>query len=232
MEGRRADPLTRSGATFANCPTEVGARTADGTLLLLLATTRGLTTHFLNAREGVWRDHSLQSLNWRGLTLGIIGLGSIGFEVGKMAAGLGYEVIYSNRTESERAKGLFEFVSRDELYRRADVVMAMTPLNDETRHMIDRESIAKMKDGVVVVNTCGLERLAALMAARGPVVNEADLVEALESGKGGADGQSDRAWLMAVLRAGLDVFETEPDIHPGLKSSRNVVRAVYERRHC
>jgi len=151
----------------------------------LLATTRGLTTHFLNAREGRWRDHSIQSLNWRGLTLGIIGLGSIGFEVGKMAAGLGYEVIYSNRRESERARGLFEFVTRDELYRRADVVMVMTPLNDETRHMIDRESIAKMRDGVVVINTCTCTVRVALTPARGPVVNEADLVEALDSGKGG-----------------------------------------------
>ena len=63
-------------------------------------------------------------------------------------------------------------------------------------------------------------------------MNEVDLVEALESGKGGSGGQSDRAWLKAVLRAGLDVFENEPDIHPGLKSSRNVVRAVSESRHC
>lgn len=148
--------MTGRGAMFANCPSEVGERTADGTLLLLLAATRGLTTHFLNARDGVWRDHSIRSLNWRGLTLGIIGLGSIGFEVGKMAAGLGYKVIYSNRTESTRARGTFDFVSREELYRRADVVMTMTPLNAETRHMINKESIARMKDGVVIVNTCGL----------------------------------------------------------------------------
>ncbi|KAK1921470.1 D-isomer specific 2-hydroxyacid dehydrogenase [Papiliotrema laurentii] len=186
-----------TGATFANCPTEVGERTADGTLLLLLATTRGLTTHFLSTREGRWRDHSIKSLNWRTKTLGIIGLGSIGIKVAQMARGLGFRVIYSNRRRST-VTDEFEFVTRQELYAQADVVVLMTPLNDETRHMIDKDAITQMRDGVVIVNT-----------SRGPVINEQDLVDALESGK--------------VLRAGLDVFEKEPEIHPGLKASRNVV---------
>ena len=143
----------RSGATFANCPTEVGERTADGTLLLLLATTRGLTTHFLSAREGRWRDHSIKSLNWRTKTLGIIGLGSIGLKVAQMARGLGFRVIYSNRRRST-VTDEFEFVTRQELYAQADVVVLMTPLNDETRHMIDKDAITQMRDGVVIVNTC------------------------------------------------------------------------------
>ena len=120
--------------------------------------------------------------------MGIIGLGNIGAQVATMAQYLGFKVIYSNRHKSEEED--FEFVSRDELYKRADVVLLLTPLTDETRGMINTDSIAQMKDGVIIVNVCEWRsdvgwRLEELTTARGPVVKEQDLVDALESGKGG-----------------------------------------------
>jgi len=180
--------LMSSGAYFANCPLEVGRRTADATIALLLNITRGLSTQFLSARAGNWRDPTARAIDWRGATLGIIGLGNIGAQVATMAQYLGFKVIYSNRHKSEEED--FEFVSRDELYKRADVVLLLTPLTDETRGMINTDSIAQMKDGVIIVNVCEWRsdvgwRLEELTTARGPVVKEQDLVDALESGKGG-----------------------------------------------
>jgi len=115
---------------------------------------------------------------------------------------MGMKIQYHNRrrltVEQENAAGNAKYVSFDELLATSDVLSLNLPLNPKTHHIISTNEFAKMKDGVVVVNT-----------ARGAVMDEAALVEALESGK--------------VASAGLDVFENEPEIHPGLLKNENVL---------
>jgi glycerate dehydrogenase len=119
-------------------------------------------------------------------TIGIIGLGSIGLWTARMAAGFGMKVISHNRSKKTGAEYDFvEQVSMEELLERSDVISLHCPLTDETKQMINKESISKMKDGVILINT-----------ARGDLINEADLVEALNSGK--------------IYAAGLDVVANEP----------------------
>jgi glyoxylate reductase len=115
---------------------------------------------------------------------------------------LGMKIQYYNRKrlspEQEKAAGNAKYVSFDELLATSDVLSLNLPLNPNTRHIISHAEFAKMKDGVVIVNT-----------ARGAVMDEAALVEALDNGK--------------VATAGLDVYEDEPNIHPGLIRNENVL---------
>lgn len=119
-------------------------------------------------------------------TIGIIGLGAIGLCMARMAAGFGMRVIaYNHHIKEGPQYDFIEQVSMDELLRRADVISIHCPLTDETRGMIDKKTIEKMKDGVIIINT-----------ARGDIIVEKDLVEGLKSGK--------------VYAAGLDVVCNEP----------------------
>jgi glyoxylate reductase len=109
-------------------------------------------------------------------------------------------VLYNKRSrdeEAERELGV-EFADMDRLYAESDFISLHVPLTDETRHMINKEAFNKMKRGVILVNT-----------ARGPIVNEQDLVDALRDGK--------------LRGAGLDVYDNEPNIHPELVAMENVV---------
>lgn len=122
-------------------------------------------------------------------TFGIIGLGSIGLWAGRMAAGFGMKVIGYSRHKKESAEYDFiEQVSLEEVLTRSDVISIHCPLTDETKEMINKDAIAKMKDGVILLNT-----------ARGDIMNEVDLVDALKSGK--------------IYAAGLDVVANEPLDH-------------------
>lgn len=119
-------------------------------------------------------------------TMGIIGLGSIGLWMAKMAAGFGMHIVaYSRHKKTGPEYDFIEQVSLEELYARSDVISIHCPLTDETRDMINKEAFCKMKDGVILINT-----------ARGAIIHEADLIEALNSGK--------------VYAAGLDVVVGEP----------------------
>jgi D-3-phosphoglycerate dehydrogenase len=115
---------------------------------------------------------------------------------------LGMKIQYHNRkrlsSAQEEAAGNAKYVSFDELLATSDVLSLNLPLNPRTRHIISHAEFAKMKDGVVIVNT-----------ARGAVIDEAALVEALDNGK--------------VASAGLDVYEDEPNVHPGLIRNENVL---------
>jgi len=112
----------------------------------------------------------------------------------------GMKIIYYNRSRLspsiEKECGNAEYVSFDEILVRSDLLTLHCPLNDETRHLLNKTTFDKMRDGIIVVNT-----------SRGAVIDENALVEALESGK--------------VLRAALDVYEFEPKIHPGLIKAAN-----------
>jgi glyoxylate reductase len=134
--------------------------------------------------------------------MGVLGMGDIGQAMALRAITLGMKIQYYNRNrlseEKERAAGNAKYVSFDELLATSDVLSLNLPLNPKTRHIISKPEFAKMKKGVVIVNT-----------ARGAVMDEAALVEALDNGK--------------VASAGLDVYENEPEIHPGLIRNENVL---------
>ena len=96
----------------------------------------------------------MKSKNWRTSTIGIIGLGNIGLQLADDCSRLGMTIIYSNRHSREDLP--YEYVSEDELLARADCVVLACPLTEETRHLIGREALGKMKDGMVLVNVCEL----------------------------------------------------------------------------
>ena len=144
-------------------------------------------------RAGNWRGRMRLTHDPENKLLGILGMGGIGTAMAKRAVPFGMSIQYHNRHEVSKERNTVgaKYVGFEELLRTSDVVSVHLPLNDGTRGMIGRKELALMKDGVVIVNT-----------ARGPIIDETALVEALESGK--------------VWGAGLDVYEREPIVHEGL----------------
>ena len=176
---------------MANVPAYGTAAVAQFAIALLLEICMHVGDHAEAVQEGRWAacadfcfwDTPLIELD--GMTMGIIGFGRIGRQVGRIARAMGMRVLAYSRTETEEGRAIAEYVPLDTLLAEADVVSLHCPLFPETAGIINRESIAKMKDGVILLNN-----------ARGQLVNEVDLVEALASGK--------------VAAAGLDVVSTEP----------------------
>jgi D-3-phosphoglycerate dehydrogenase len=169
---------------------------AELTFTLMLGITRNLAKAHASVKSGGWAK-DLKGSELHGKTLGIVGLGRIGTEVAKRAKAFGMNVIAYEifRKESEHAKIL---PSLDEVFRESDIITLHIPLTPETREMINRDAIKKMKDGVILINT-----------ARGKLVNESDLADALKSGK--------------VRYAGLDVFHQEPPAGSPLVTLENVL---------
>jgi len=195
---------TKRGVLITNTPGVLTEATADLAMTLILAVTRriGEGERLLRRREE-WSWHMFMLLG-NGLqekTLGVVGMGAIGQSVARRAKAFGMEIVYSDARQAseevERELGA-KRVELDELLRTADVVTVHAPLMDETRHLIDADALAQMKETAYLVNS-----------ARGPIVDEAALVNALKAGK--------------IAGAGLDVFENEPDVHPGLLELDNVV---------
>ncbi|CAJ2509596.1 Uu.00g146220.m01.CDS01 [Anthostomella pinea] len=173
-------------------PGAVDDATADIAIFLLLGALRQAHTSLTALREGRWKGDAKIGHDPRGKTLGILGMGGIGRAVAHRARGFGMRIIYHNRRRLDPSlEDGAEYVGFDELLARADVLSLNLALNKSTRHIIAARELAKMKKGVVVVNT-----------ARGALIDEAELVEALEAGQ--------------VSAVGLDVFENEPTVHPGL----------------
>jgi glycerate dehydrogenase len=178
----------RRGITVTNVPDYGSQAVAQFAMGLLLEICHHIGHHDRAVHDGAWQsapdfcfwDYPLIEL--AGKTLGIVGLGRIGLCTAKMAAAMGMKVIASSPHETQED---IEYVSLDELYRRADVISLHCPQRADTAGMINRESIAKMKDGVILINT-----------SRGGLIAEQDLADALNSGK--------------VSAAGLDVVGTEP----------------------
>jgi D-3-phosphoglycerate dehydrogenase len=154
---------------------------AEQTIALMMAACRDLARMDRNMRAGTWATR--EGVQLFGKTLGIIGLGGIGSEVARIAKGMGMQVIGWNRTK--RADANVTTVELDDLLQRADVISINLTLNDETRGFLDKTRIARMKRGVIFINT-----------ARGALADEAALMEALKSGH--------------IRHAGLDVFHNEP----------------------
>jgi len=163
---------------------------AEQTIALMMAACRDLARMDRSIRGGTWAP--LEGVQVFGKTLGIVGLGGIGAEVARIATGMGMKVIAWNRTKRPGAK--VTMVELDDLLQRSDIVSVNLTLNDETRGFLDRSRIARMKPGVILINT-----------ARGAIVDEAAMIEALKSGH--------------IRHAGLDVFHNEP-----LKSGDPIAR--------
>jgi glyoxylate reductase len=147
-----------------------------------------------------WEPDIFLGINVIGKTLGIIGMGRIGSMVARRAIGYKMNVLYNKHTpdpDAERELGV-KFASLDELLGASDFVTLHVPLTPDTRHMINKDTFAKMKRGSFLVNT-----------ARGQVVNERDLVDALASAQ--------------LAGAALDVFDNEPDISPELIDNQRVI---------
>src|ERR1700712_598726 len=192
---------------------------AECAIALMWAAARGLAQMDREMRAGNWlRDDGMQLT---GKTLGLIGFGGIAREVARIALGSGMRVIAWNRTPKKSPK--VEFVGIDALLARSHVVSLHLLLNDETRGFLSRKRIAAMKPGVILVNT-----------ARGALVHEAAMIDALKSGH--------------IRHAGLDVFNTEPvpadhplttlpnvtlSAHSAFRppeANENLIRAAWE--HC
>ena len=198
---------TERNVVVTNTPGVLDETTADFAWTLLMAVARRLVEADRMARSGAWKKWNLDQLCgtdvW-GKTLGIIGLGRIGRAVARRAAGFRMRILYNNtkRAPEEIEKELqAEFVSRDAIFEHADFLSLHVPLNAATRGMIGPTELAKMKRTAFLINT-----------TRGPVVQEAALIDALQRG--------------TIAGAALDVFEREPLIPDGLRRD-NVVLAPH-----
>lgn len=190
------------GVWATNTPGVLTDATADLAFGLLLAAARRIpeSERFLRAgRFDGWAPLLYLGADVTGARLGIVGLGRIGQAMARRARGFGMEVVYNARAPrpADEEQGA-RFVELDELLGTSDFVSLHCPLTPQTHHLLDAKALARMKRGAILVNT-----------ARGPVVDEAALVEALRSGH--------------LAGAGLDVFEEEPAVHPGLLALDNVV---------
>jgi glyoxylate reductase len=192
------------GIVVTNTPDVLTEATADLTWALILATVRRLPQAERSLRAGEfhgWGFWDYLGGDLAGATLGIFGMGRIGRAVARRAAGFGMRVVYHSRARlppEEEARSDAKPISFDALLARSDVLTLHAPLTAETRHAIGREALGRMRPGAYLVNT-----------ARGALVDEAALVEALRDGR--------------LAGAGLDVYEREPEITPGLIDLPNVV---------
>ena len=191
----------RRGLWVTNTPDVLTEATADLTWALILAVTRRIVAADRFLRAGDFKGWSLDLLLGAGLqgkTLGIVGFGRIGRAVARRAQAFGVEVVFSDRVEIAGIDRVFRQLDLDDLVEAADIVTIHCPLNESTRHLFDDERLARMRPGAFLINT-----------ARGPLVHEEALVRVLEGG--------------LLAGAGLDVYEEEPLVHPGLLQRDDVV---------
>jgi glyoxylate reductase len=198
------EAATGRGIPVTNTPGVLTDSTADLTLTLILAVARRVVEGDRRVREGkfqYWAPLLFLGQDVSGKTLGIIGLGRIGQAVARRAAGFGMRLIYHSRTRlqpSREQELKVTYAPLNTLLREADFVTLHVPLTSGTRHLMGRREFQLMKKSAYFINT-----------ARGPVVDEAALVETLRRGQ--------------IRGAGLDVYEQEPELSPGLTDLPNVV---------
>lgn len=187
------DFMTANGVWFCNARHAVSEATADMAVFLILAVVRDTTRGEKQVRDGRWRGQITPTLDPNGLTLGIIGMGGIGKHIAKKISSFEMKVHYYNRNrlspEDEHWYGAKYCSSIEELLSISDVVSVNCPLNTSTCGLIGKAEFALMRDGSFIVNT-----------ARGAIVDDEALIEAVKSGK--------------IARAGLDVFTDEPKVNP------------------
>lgn len=188
------------GVTVVNCPVATSEAVAEHAVALLFALSREIPRADAAMKAGDWAKKSLMGLELKGKTLGIIGFGRIGRLVSKYAHAMGmnivvYELIWDPEFVSQQNATQ---MSLDEVLEQADFITLHLPLTPETKHLLNEDSFAKMKDGIYIVD-----------ASRGGVINQAALLRALESGK--------------VAGAAIDVYEKEPPVEWDLVKHRKVI---------
>jgi glyoxylate reductase len=195
---------TRAGVVMTNTPGVLDETTADLAFSLLMATARRIAEADRLMRTGTWGGWGIMEMLGHDVhhaTIGIVGFGRIGRAVARRAAGFSMKILYADAMAAppdvERELGVRR-VSMDELLAQSDFVTVHVPLMKETHHLIDAAALRKMKRTAHLINT-----------SRGPVVEEAALVEALREG--------------VIAGAGLDVYEFEPKVSPDLLALPNVV---------
>jgi lactate dehydrogenase-like 2-hydroxyacid dehydrogenase len=195
---------TENGVLVTNTAGVLDDAVADMAMGLLLSIGRRIPEADRYTRAGLFQGPPFE-LFWgatlKGETLGIVGMGRIGRETAKRARGFGLDILYHNRNRLDPA--LEEpydatYLSLDELLQRSKYVILLTPLTDETHHMINADRLSLMRDDAYLINI-----------SRGPVVHEEALLEALRTGM--------------IAGAALDVYEAEPEIVPGLTDLDNIV---------
>ena len=204
------EAATAHGILVGNTPGVLTDATADIALLLILGTARRVVEADRLVREGGfhgWEPELMLGSDVSGRVLGLAGFGRIARATARRALGFGMEVVFAPRPPGDRPvsdEELGEFAGKvrqvgwDELVESSDFLSIHVPLNEQTRHLVDADVLARMKPGAILVNT-----------ARGPILDEAALVEALRAG--------------VIAGAGLDVFEDEPRLAPGLAELPNTV---------
>ena len=201
--------ITAAGVMATNTPDVLTDTTADFGFALLMATARRITESEHWVRAGKWDQWSIVNnplgMDLHHSTVGIIGMGRIGQGIAKRALGFGMKVIYHNRSHlsdaDEKACGA-TYVSKEELLCTADHVVLVLPYTAQNHHTIGAVEIAMMKPSATLINI-----------ARGGIVDDVALAQALQSGK--------------IFAAGLDVFEGEPQVHPELLKCSNIVLAPH-----
>jgi len=201
------ETATKSGIWVSNTPGVLTDTTADMAWALMFSVARRIVEADKFTRAGKFKGWSATMLlggDVYGKTLGIVGVGRIGAAVAKRAVGFDMRILYTDvrpNAELERETGA-KRVDMDTLLKESDFVSVHVPLMPETRHLISTRSLKMMKPTAYLINT-----------SRGPVINEEALAEALRN--------------KVIAGAGLDVYEKEPEIHPGLMGLDNVVLAPH-----
>jgi D-3-phosphoglycerate dehydrogenase len=191
---------TKKGIVVMNTPQENAIAAAEHTMAMIFSVSRKIPQATASMKAGKWEKKKFMGVELYNKTLGLIGIGVIGTIVADRARGLKMKVIgydpYLSKEIAEK-KGV-DLVSLDELLRRSDFISIHTPLTDETRNLVDKNAFTKMKKGVILIN-----------CARGGIINEKDLYDALKGGK--------------VAGAALDVFEKEPTVGNPLLELESVI---------
>jgi glyoxylate reductase len=196
---------TAAGVMVTNTPDVLNETTADFGWTLMMAAARRVSESERYLRAGLWKKWQYDDflgVDVHGSTLGVIGMGRIGQAIARRSMGFNMKVVYNNRTrlapELEKAANHAQYLSRDELLRTADHVILVLPYSPAVHHLIGAEQLALMKPTATLVNI-----------ARGGIVDDAALINALKAGQ--------------IAAAGVDVFENEPAFNPDFLSLKNVV---------
>jgi len=188
------------GIGLSNTPDVLTETTADFGWALLMATARRISESERYVRNGQWKGWAFDQftgVDLHSTTLGILGMGRIGGAIARRAGGFNMKVIYHNRSKAQQEYGA-QYVDKGQLLSQSDHLMIVVPYSPVTHHLVTAADLAQMKPTATLVNI-----------ARGGVVNDADLLLALQQKQ--------------IRAAGLDVFENEPALNPGFLKLDNVV---------
>jgi D-3-phosphoglycerate dehydrogenase / 2-oxoglutarate reductase len=197
LDNIAVDEATCRGIWVTNVPNYCFEEVSDHSVGMLLALTRGLLHFDREIRAGRWEPTTAQLRRMRTLTCGIVGFGRIGRSTAQKLRGFGARVLAYTRSPSRNDRDV-DFVPLDTLLRESDAVIVHIPLTADTKHLLNRERMASMKRGALLVNV-----------SRGGVIDTQALIEALQSGR--------------LSGAALDVLEDEPTVPPALLALPNVL---------